>query len=420
MPVDAVFPARPSHRDLTRQYPTADLRPLIHVSIHLMCLAFGDRDGVKTHSPSPTRCTVVRCKIIPSPQPPTGATLFDRCSHNGFSSLLPYLEQQALTNFYNYEGQWWESQSTVASTRIDIYICPSADDTNLTVSGLPSALGSTLGVSSDLTVFAPNHYALNKGVSDAWCIPFVREIVARILPSMVASLPVNVNIPGEEKGPFDINSLVRDRDILDGSSKTFLVGEAATGKPWRMCTDASTSPLYSSFPCGNPFNTPSKPAVLGTPAQANGQFTYYRWGWITTGVLPAASEGSVTAGAPFLLPSNLCCTVWPLNMNPVASSNVPFNVLDLTTAIMGVTDCRPVYLKDSTGASQQLGHDVARPIDTSRQGRVSGFHSVHPGGANFLMADSSVNFISENSDIKLLRGLSTIAGAESANLSDGG
>ncbi|MCC9605861.1 DUF1559 domain-containing protein [Blastopirellula sp. JC732] len=44
------------------------------------------------------------------------------------------------------------------------------------------------------------------------------------------------------------------------------------------------------------------------------------------------------------------------------------------------------------------------------------FISLHPGGANFLMADASVHFLPETIDFDVYRGLATINGGETAQL----
>ena len=92
----------------------------------------------------------------------------------------------------------------------------------------------------------------------------------------------------------------------------------------------------------------------------------------------------------------------------------------MVTFVIALANCRPVYQTDPSGVSRQVGHDVSRPLNSTRTGRVSGFHSVHPGGANFLMVDASVNFFSKSMDVRNLRGLSTIAAGDQASLGDGG
>jgi prepilin-type processing-associated H-X9-DG protein len=44
--------------------------------------------------------------------------------------------------------------------------------------------------------------------------------------------------------------------------------------------------------------------------------------------------------------------------------------------------------------------------------RVPNFRSDHPGGANFLLADGAVIFVSEDIDMQSYRAMSTIAGAD--------
>ncbi len=48
--------------------------------------------------------------------------------------------------------------------------------------------------------------------------------------------------------------------------------------------------------------------------------------------------------------------------------------------------------------------------------RVCGFKSRHPGGANFVLGDGSVHFISETIDFRLFNALGTRAGGEAASM----
>jgi prepilin-type N-terminal cleavage/methylation domain-containing protein/prepilin-type processing-associated H-X9-DG protein len=325
--------------------------------------------------------------------------------HNGFSSMLPYFEQQSLANLYNFDQLWWYQSETVATTRIEVFICPSADDANFT-----EVEAGKLG-NPNMVTFAPISYAMNKGVNDAWCIPFLREILPKVLTPSVAAFGFQGKtplIPGDEKGVFDINSNVRDRDILDGGSKTILVGEAAAGPKWPMCTDGTVKPAQAvgggQTLCGNPFANPQVPGRAAIDSRT-GQPFFVRMGWIIAGVLGNSNENKV------LLTSNVATTVWPLNYSPVSSS-----FFDLSpSGIMGyfeLVNCRSVYqIGTGTGPG-----DHRRPLDAARKQRVGGFHSSHPGGGNFLMADGSVNFVNQSIDIGIYRAISSIAGSEPATV----
>jgi prepilin-type processing-associated H-X9-DG protein len=57
-------------------------------------------------------------------------------------------------------------------------------------------------------------------------------------------------------------------------------------------------------------------------------------------------------------------------------------------------------------------------IKRERWKEVRGFKSLHPGGAQFVMADGSVHFVSEGMDHLIYRGLSTRAGGETVSLAN--
>lgn len=321
--------------------------------------------------------------------------------HNGFSSMLPYFEQQSLANLYNYDQLWWDQSETVATTRIEVFMCPSSDDANFTE---PEA--GKLG-NPRLVTFAPISYAMNKGVNDAWCIPFLREVLPKVVGVSLATFGFQGKtqyVPGDEKGVFDINSNTRDRDIIDGSSKTFLVGEAAAGSKWPMCTDGPTKPAQAvgggQTQCGNPFVQPAIPGKAAIDPRT-GQPFFVRMGWIVAGVLDTRSEDDV------LLASNVATTIWPLNYSPVSSSHYDLS----PSGVMGyfeLVNCRSVY---QAGTGTGIG-DHNRPLNASRKQRVGGFHSSHPGGGNFLMGDGSVSFITDSIDIGIYRALSSTSGGE--------
>ena len=110
--------------------------------------------------------------------------------HSGFVLLLPFFEEIALHEGYDFDASWSSgSNLAVAETPVSILMCPSSE------SQVPQG-GDAPG--------APTDYAFSKGpeaylCSGATCI-----------------------------GMFGINSRIRVADITDGTSQTLAIGEAAS------------------------------------------------------------------------------------------------------------------------------------------------------------------------------------------------
>ena len=346
---------------------------------------------------------------------------------NAVSSLLGYFEAKGVQDLYNTELDWWEQPITVAQARIDLFICPSSTQEVLS----EPLLAQFGGDNTRLVNFSPCHYIVSKGVSDAWCLPVIRELVYRFAGTdpalrnwvtIVNTAAPNHQIPPDEKGPFEINSSVRMEDIRDGEQNTILMGECATGPKWKVCSDGNPDGA-PGFPSGSSrcalkgsFVSPANPAATtettAVPVMygVTNQAMYVKWAWLPSLVMPSAWENQYRVGYV----SNFGCTVWPLNMNPVPSSWVRINTQSVSPEdVIRLADCRSVYMPaNQDGGDPALGH--RRTLNPARWGRASAFHSDHSGGGNFLFADSHVEFISESIDIAVYRGLSSIAGNDNA------
>lgn len=176
-------------------------------------------------------------------------------------------------------------------------------------------------------------------------------------------------VPATVRGPFGIvprtggNPIgtIRLTDIHDGTSNTIAMGEAAGGS--------------SRFPIRS----------LTNPGQiANDPFT----------------------GQPALLEQSWGATGFGDSTHPWYASVLAVTAQygigpDFNDEPMNRTPGTPTIMSTDRSGYNRSGRDY-----------VSGFRSVHSGGAIFLFCDGSVRFLSSTIDAATYRGLSTIAGSE--------
>ena len=185
---------------------------------------------------------------------------------NAFAASLPFIEQGSLQDLYDFNQPWERQTPLVASTAIESYYCPSnageqvVNDTN--VGTLLASFGATVGTSFGVTT-----YRLCKGAHGEW-----------------SNAP---NANSALSGMFDLGMKVSFRDILDGTSNTFAVGEGASGARRDLCAGVGCL----------------------TPTE-----TFSAIGWIVPQPLADAAglvRSSIYAG-----------TVEPLNKIPTTSTNL--------------------------------------------------------------------------------------------------
>ncbi len=261
--------------------------------------------------------------VAGSPDVPTGVG-------SPFAAILPYLEQKNLQDQLDPNLPVWTGVSpTIARISLNLFLCPS--DTGPTPYhyaffdswGLP--VGSTFGSDS---------YGLSKGLNDAMCMS------AGYGPAPVTN----------ESGMFGFNSFRKITQVTDGTSNTFLLGEAAGGFP-----------ICDGIGCTTPY--------------PDGLSVHF---WLVGG---HSQPGWVAAG--FVYSGNECSTVERLNKMPVTDS---------VHAVLDTFNCTPSYRGGPHHATN--------------------FRSFHPGGANFLFVDGSVRWVKQTISMPTYRALSTIQAGE--------
>ncbi|MBN9122608.1 MAG: DUF1559 domain-containing protein, partial [Planctomycetes bacterium] len=266
----------------------------------------------------------------------------------GFTELLPYLEQQNLRNLYRFDVSWFDPAN---ATPIGMGVKVFYCPANRASGGIDMGPIAAQWGCYIPPFAAGTDYAFNKGANAGLSLE-----PAKVPPSV--------------RGPFGIaireseattTGCTRLTDITDGTASTFALGEATGGSP--------------KFPMRD-LNDPSK--AVSDPFTGRPALMEQCWGATGFGDRGHPWYASVLAvTAQFGMPPDVADE--PLNRSPGTPS---------------------IYGSDRSGFNQ-TGRDL-----------VSGFRSVHPGGANFVLCDGSVRFIRQGMDPATYRALSTHAAGE--------
>jgi prepilin-type N-terminal cleavage/methylation domain-containing protein/prepilin-type processing-associated H-X9-DG protein len=264
--------------------------------------------------------------------------------HAAFTLILPFLEQENATRIFVFAAPWYdEANERAMGISVPLYYCPS----NRTSGWID--LGP---IAAQWGIWLPPRvpsvdYALCKGSNAA----LHRDVQRTPLPARgVFGILPSVNTLG-----------VRLIDVLDGTSTTFAIGDAAGGNPLRLVRDLAN---------------PSQPAI--DPLTGNPAIIDQSWSAASVGDPWHPWYGSVFAvTAQYGLPP--------------APRDEPMNQRLVAPTVWG---------NDNAGNN-------ASGLDW-----VSGFRSMHIGGCNFLFCDGSVRFVRESIDPATYRALSTYAGGE--------
>jgi prepilin-type N-terminal cleavage/methylation domain-containing protein len=356
--------------------------------------------------------------------PGTPGAVYSQSMANAFVLMTPYDEQTAFAHAYQW-NRAANSQTVVASTNgigltqnaiesasaSGLYRCPS--DT------YPASLPGQAATGSGL-FDVPLNYALSAGVTDLYCWK----------PQ---------NIPAKERGTFVINGNTRIRDITDGTSSTFAIGESALAPlvatpKWTVCraryclTPVSFPPVIPPIVTGTtgiPASSASNVVPMFFQVLINGESVNNDLG-IGTGAFWAA-------GFPLLSGGTGACTMEQLNKNPVTDTFAQLGSLAAPATFLASSfnTCQstwdlgfgPPISLDLTGqGNASNGQPNPPPLATNpanthgiNVASLSNFRSDHPNGGLFLLCDGSVQFINENIDMSVYTGLSTIQGGETVS-----
>jgi hypothetical protein len=223
-------------------------------------------------------------------------------------------------------------------------------------------------------------------------------------------------VPSVERGAFGANVCCRLRDVTDGTTATFAMGEGATGAhhghpKWTICrgrfctSPATVPPLIPTSVVGL---TPGYPMPITQSLNCP----------------PLVGQSNPHFGEGVLIGATLACTMEPLNKNPVTDTWTNFYTAPQSglTCVSSWGQNDPAYQpfantpatnyapRPGDGSASLIAPPPAMAAD--HQGSLSNFRSDHPAGALFLLCDGSVQFVGENISMAVYTALSTVNGSE--------
>jgi prepilin-type N-terminal cleavage/methylation domain-containing protein len=344
---------------------------------------------------------------------PLPGNVYTHSMANAFVLMTPYDEQTAFARAYQW-NRAVDSQTVSASV----------NGVGLTQTAMYSASASGLyrcpsdtfpdsfpGQSASQGLYdVPINYALSHGVNDQYCW-------------------ATQNIPANERGVFNINANTRVRDITDGTSSTIAIGEAAMSPLIQNPKFSICRGRYCLAPSRWPPGIPPALTAIGVPASvANAPQPV--WIQVLINDQFVNSTNSSLAAQFVLTGGGGGCTMEQLNKNPVTDTFADLGLPPgsvgagfVTSAFNTCTSTQmagfgPPISLDLTGqgnASNGKPNPTPLGIANPEVGSISNFRSDHPNGGLFLLCDGSVQFLSENIDMSVYTGLSTIQGGETVN-----
>jgi prepilin-type N-terminal cleavage/methylation domain-containing protein len=325
----------------------------------------------------------------------------------GFLLLLPFIEETALYNSYNVRrGEPPNPGNTTATSMSN-----SLQNAPVTTSGTVGA-GAVWNSNANSTT-------ISKQLAQFFCPSNRSEgLVYLNSPQYVAgatdygmcngaiatqcSNPSSIGYLQQLGGTFSVNSKIRIKDFLDGTSLTVVMGEISGGETFVGTTDTLTpSPVDASARDGRAGPSQTRPWGVDQAWGVAWQDTTVR---ITANTSPI---GSIFFSAYQHVGDNakIDGTVWtgtfnttdfPAKMNPRLVHQAVIQPSNTSTVNQG--NASGVVLPDLRCLSAE---------DRLPESRCN-----HEGGCQFLMGDGTVRFISENVDQKVYGYIMTVKGRE--------